>query len=50
MYSVQASYNTTPTDVSVLKPTLADQITLITCTPIGGVSGRWIVKAIRKEG
>lgn len=45
VYSVDASYNTADTDISVLKPTANDQLTLMTCTPIGGVAGRWIVKA-----
>lgn len=45
VYKVHASYNTDDQDVSVLKPTHADQLTLITCTPIGGVAGRWVVKA-----
>lgn len=45
VYKVNASYNTDDQDVSVLKPTHADQLTLITCTPIGGVAGRWVVKA-----
>jgi LPXTG-site transpeptidase (sortase) family protein len=43
-YRVSASYNTTPSDVDVLVPTGGSQITLFTCTPIGGLSGRWIVK------
>jgi LPXTG-site transpeptidase (sortase) family protein len=44
-YQVQQSYNTTPTDVQVLLPQedLAS-VTLFTCTPIGGISGRRIVK------
>lgn len=45
VYRVNASYNTDDNDISVLKPTANDQLTLMTCTPIGGVAGRWIVKA-----
>lgn len=35
VYRVNASYNTSATDISVLHPTVTDQLTLMTCTPIG---------------
>lgn len=35
VYQVNASYNTSDRDISVLHPTAADQLTLMTCTPIG---------------
>lgn len=44
-YNVTESYNTASNDISVLKPTDHSQLTLITCTPIGGIAGRWAVKA-----
>lgn len=44
VYRVTASYNTKDTDISVLQPTDNATITLFTCTPIGGVAGRWIVR------
>jgi LPXTG-site transpeptidase (sortase) family protein len=44
-YNVTKSYETKPTNVEVL---LSEKnkslITLFTCTPIGGVSGRWIIR------
>mgnify|MGYP000237533943 CR=1 FL=1 len=44
-YRVNASYNTDPTNVSVLLPDGDKKIiTLFTCTPVGGLSGRWIVR------
>jgi LPXTG-site transpeptidase (sortase) family protein len=43
-YRVDMSYNTKPTDVWVLEPGNGENITLITCTPIGDLSGRWVVK------
>lgn len=45
VYRVNASYNTSATDISVLHPTATDQLTLMTCTPIGWVAGRRMVKA-----
>ena len=45
VYQVEASYNTSAKDISILYPTTKDQVTLMTCTPIGGVVGRRIVKA-----
>lgn len=44
-YNVTASYNTKPTDVKVLLPNGGSELTLFTCTPIGNLTGRWIVKA-----
>jgi len=44
-YKITASYNTKPTDTSVMLPTYGKkEITLYTCTPIGGISGRWIIR------
>ncbi len=45
VYQVQSSYETTPTDVEILKPTKDSTLTLFTCTPIGGIAHRWIVRA-----
>ncbi|PIE85186.1 hypothetical protein CSA08_03525, partial [Candidatus Gracilibacteria bacterium] len=45
VYEVFKSYNTDKKDISVLYPTRIKQLTLFTCTPIGGITGRWIVKA-----
>lgn len=45
VYQVEVSYNTSAKDISILYPTTKDQVTLMTCTPIGGVVGRRIVKA-----
>lgn len=44
-YIVTASYNTKPTDVSILKPWIWANLTLTTCTPIWGIKWRWVVKA-----
>jgi LPXTG-site transpeptidase (sortase) family protein len=44
-YNIYASYNTTPGDMDALMQTEGAEITLYTCTPIGGVKGRWVVKA-----
>lgn len=45
-YAVTESYNAKPTDVNVMLPRFGKkEITLYTCTPIGGLSGRWVVKA-----
>lgn len=45
VYKVEKSYNTKDSDVSILKASNEDILTLFTCTPIWGVSGRWIVKS-----
>lgn len=45
VYRTTASYNAAEKDVSVLKPTDHAALTLFTCTPIGGVTGRWVVKS-----
>lgn len=45
VYKVRASYNTKDTDIEAIKPTENSVLTLFTCTPIWGVTGRWIVKA-----
>ncbi|MCD5380873.1 carboxypeptidase regulatory-like domain-containing protein, partial [Candidatus Gracilibacteria bacterium] len=44
-YRVEKSYNTPQSDTSVLKPGYGSNLTLFTCTPIGGIEGRWIIKA-----
>lgn len=45
VYSTIDSYNTKDTDTTILDQTEDSQITLFTCTPIGGDLGRWVVKA-----
>lgn len=45
VYNVSESYETSADDVSVLNHSSESEITLITCTPIGGIQGRWVVKA-----
>ncbi|MBS9775121.1 DUF11 domain-containing protein, partial [Candidatus Gracilibacteria bacterium] len=45
VYKITKSYNTDKSDISVLYPTREKILTLFTCTPIGGISGRWIVRA-----
>lgn len=44
-YVVMSSYNTDDSDTSVLEPWKGKNLTLFTCTPIGGIAGRWIIKA-----
>lgn len=45
-YRVTESYDGKPTEVSkVLSDSYKSEISLFTCTPIGWVKGRWIVKA-----
>jgi sortase (surface protein transpeptidase) len=44
-YKTINSYNTKPTNVSVLKPWIWKNLTLFTCTPIWWISWRWIVEA-----
>jgi uncharacterized repeat protein (TIGR01451 family) len=44
-YIVESSYDTKSTDTSVLSAGVGKNLTLFTCTPIGGIAGRWIVKA-----
>jgi LPXTG-site transpeptidase (sortase) family protein len=45
VYRVTASYNTDPKDVNVLLPDGDKKIiTLFTCTPVWGLSGRWIIR------
>ena len=44
-YRVSASYNTDPSDVEVLLPWQWANLTLFTCTPVGWLEGRWIIKA-----
>ena len=44
-YKTIESYNTKANDVSVLESWIWKNITLFTCTPIGWIEWRWIVKA-----
>jgi len=44
-YQTVASYNTNPENVWVLKPWEWKNLTLFTCTPIGWIKWRWIIKA-----
>lgn len=44
-YFVSDSYKTNPDDIGVMKPWYGRQLTLITCTPIGGTQWRWVVRA-----
>ncbi|PZM86360.1 hypothetical protein DLH72_01145, partial [Candidatus Gracilibacteria bacterium] len=45
VYRVTESYNTDDEDTSILNVSDEPILTLFTCTPIGGVSGRWVVKS-----
>jgi LPXTG-site transpeptidase (sortase) family protein len=49
VYTVWESYETIPTDTSILKKTQDKVITLFTCTPIGTAKKRRIVKAKIRE-
>lgn len=44
-YITEASYDTKSNNVAVLSPGIGKNLTLFTCTPIGGITGRWIIKA-----
>lgn len=44
VYRVKSSYNSSENDISPIKPTDASSITLFTCTPIGWIAWRWIVR------
>lgn len=44
-FVVETSKEITPTNTSVLLPKAGKNLTLLTCTPIGGISGRWYVNA-----
>ena len=44
-YKTVQSYNTNPSNVSVLKPWIWKNLTLFTCTPIGWIEWRWIIEA-----
>lgn len=44
-YKVEKSYNTPADDVSVLESWIWSNLTLFTCTPIGWITWRWIIKA-----
>ncbi|RKW22422.1 sortase [Candidatus Gracilibacteria bacterium] len=46
-YKVNSSYNLNSNRIELVNDERKDIITLFTCTPIGGVSGRWIVEAER---
>lgn len=43
-YAVTESYEIKPTDVKILDPGIGKNLTLFTCTPIGGISGRWLIQ------
>lgn len=43
VYRVTKSENLPEQDISALKPTSNSMLTLFTCTPIGGITGRWVV-------
>jgi hypothetical protein len=45
IYVTEQSYNTAANDTSVLDPGFGKNLTLFTCTPIGWIAGRWIIKA-----
>jgi len=52
-YLVTNSYNTNPQDGKIVLPSTGSAIlTLFTCTPVGGIDGRWIIRAelIREDG
>ena len=44
-YVTFKSYNTDKADVDVLRPGIGKNLTLFTCTPIGWITWRWIIKA-----
>ena len=44
-FVVETSKEIATTDVEILLPRSGKNITLFTCTPIGGISGRWYVSA-----
>ncbi|MFK7779798.1 MAG: sortase, partial [Candidatus Gracilibacteria bacterium] len=45
VYRVEKSFETEPTNVGIMNPGMGSNLTLITCTPIGGIEGRWVVQA-----
>ncbi|MDR3168772.1 MAG: sortase [Candidatus Peribacteria bacterium] len=45
IYTVEKSYEITPRNIQILDATTKKMLTLITCTPLGGTSGRCVVKA-----
>ena len=49
VYVTEKSYNTHPQDVEILLPQGGKELTLFTCTPVWGLSGRWIVRARYQE-
>ena len=44
-FVVETSKEISPTDVEILLPKSGKNISLFTCTPIGGITGRWYVSA-----
>ena len=44
-YRTEKSYNTPANNTSVLRPWVGKNLTLFTCTPIWGITGRWIIQA-----
>jgi sortase A len=52
IYRIEQAWIVTPEDVSVLDPTPAQSITLVTCYPfyfVGSAPQRFIVRAVRVE-
>ena len=45
IYVTQKSYDTSANNTSVLDPGIGKNLTLFTCTPIGGIEWRWIIEA-----
>jgi LPXTG-site transpeptidase (sortase) family protein len=44
-YRTEVSYEVNPKDTSILSPGIGKNLTLFTCTPIGWITGRWVVQA-----
>ena len=44
-FVVEVSKEISPTDVEILLPRAGKNLSLFTCTPIGGITGRWYVSA-----
>lgn len=44
-FIVETSKEISPTDVEILLPKSGKNLSLFTCTPIGGITGRWHVSA-----
>lgn len=48
-YVTKLAYNTDDKDINILKPSDKKLLTLFTCTPIWGLTWRWVVRAELKE-